>query len=74
MAQDAKAYDANLGWFPFPSVDGGKGDASDALGGGDGFAIGKNAPPAAIDFIRFLDQRREPDGYDQGRIVGRCWW
>ncbi len=44
----------NLGWFPFPSVPGGKGDASDALGGGNGFAIGKNAPPEAIDFVKFL--------------------
>ncbi|KPV47784.1 hypothetical protein SE17_41575, partial [Kouleothrix aurantiaca] len=35
-------------------VEGGAGDPSDALGGGDGFAIGKNAPPAAIEFIRFL--------------------
>ncbi len=30
------------------------GEASDALGGGDGFAVGKNAPPEAIEFVRFL--------------------
>jgi raffinose/stachyose/melibiose transport system substrate-binding protein len=54
VAQDVKAYNENLGWFPFPAVEGGKGDPSDALGGGDGFAIGKNAPKEAIDFIRFL--------------------
>ena len=54
VATDVKAYNENLGWFPFPVVEGGKGDPSDALGGGDGFAIGKNAPKEAIDFVRFL--------------------
>lgn len=54
VAEDVETYNANLGWFPFPSVEGGAGDPSDALGGGDGFAIGKNAAPAAIDFVRFL--------------------
>ena len=54
VAQDVEAFNRNLGWFPFPMVEGGAGDPSDALGGGDGFAIGKNAPPQAIEFIRFL--------------------
>ena len=69
VAQDAKAYDENLGWFPFPSVEGGKGDASDALGGGDGFAIGKNAPPAAIDFIRFLTSVENQTDMTKGGMV-----
>ena len=43
-----------LGWFPFPAVEGGAGDAADALGGGNGFVIGKNAPPEAVDFLKFL--------------------
>jgi raffinose/stachyose/melibiose transport system substrate-binding protein len=54
VAQDPDAYSANLGWFPFPTVEGGAGNPSDVLGGGDGYAIGKNAPPATIDFVRFL--------------------
>jgi raffinose/stachyose/melibiose transport system substrate-binding protein len=54
VAQDVETFNKNLGWFPFPTVEGGAGDPSDALGGGDGFAIGKNAPPEAIDFVRFL--------------------
>lgn len=53
-AQDVEKFNASLGWFPFPSVDGGKGDPSDVLGGGDGYAVGKNAPPEAIDFVRYL--------------------
>jgi raffinose/stachyose/melibiose transport system substrate-binding protein len=43
-----------LGWFPFPAVEGGAGDPADALGGGNGFVIGKNAPPEALDFLRYL--------------------
>jgi raffinose/stachyose/melibiose transport system substrate-binding protein len=42
------------GFFPFPQVEGGAGDPSDALGGGNGIAVGKNAPPEAIDFLRTL--------------------
>jgi raffinose/stachyose/melibiose transport system substrate-binding protein len=54
VAENVDAYNESLGWFPFPAVEGGAGDPSDALGGGDGFAIGKNAPKEAIDFVRFL--------------------
>ncbi|MBW4438394.1 MAG: extracellular solute-binding protein [Pleurocapsa minor GSE-CHR-MK-17-07R] len=43
-----------LGWFPFPTVEGGAGNPTDVLGGGDGFAVGVNAPDAAVDFLRFL--------------------
>jgi len=45
---------ANLGMFTFPAVEGGAGDPGDAMGGGNGFAIGKNAPPEAIDFVKYL--------------------
>lgn len=54
VAEDVAAYQDTLGWFPFPAITGGAGDPSDVLGGGDGFAIGKNAPPEALDFVRFL--------------------
>ncbi len=43
-----------LGWFPFPSVDGGAGKPTDAFGGADGFAVGKDAPPEAVDFLKFI--------------------
>jgi raffinose/stachyose/melibiose transport system substrate-binding protein len=56
-----KAYSSNkqgigekLGFFPFPAVDGGKGSIEDAFGGGNGFALGKDAPPQATEFIKFL--------------------
>lgn len=43
-----------LGWFPFPTVEGGKGNANDALGGGNGWVVGKDAPAEAVDFLRHL--------------------
>ena len=45
---------ANLGLFGFPAVEGGAGAASDVVGGGNGFAIGKNAGPEAVDFVKYL--------------------
>jgi len=51
---DKKGIGDDLGWFPFPMVEGGKGDPGDAVGGGNGFAIGKNASPEAIDFVKYL--------------------
>jgi raffinose/stachyose/melibiose transport system substrate-binding protein len=45
---------ANLGLFNFPAVEGGAGDVADVVGGGNGFAIGKNASPEAIDFAKYL--------------------
>lgn len=61
--QSGKDLGDNLDWFAFPAVEGGKGKITDTMGGGGGFAIGKDAPPAAIDFVKFLvtveNQRKE---------------
>jgi raffinose/stachyose/melibiose transport system substrate-binding protein len=51
---DKKGIGDKLGWFPFPMVEGGAGDPGDAVGGGNGFGIGKNASPEAIDFVKYL--------------------
>ncbi|MFD0353371.1 extracellular solute-binding protein [Streptomyces sp. NPDC127110] len=45
---------ADLGFFPFPTVDGGAGQATEVLGGGGGFALRKGAPKEALDFLRFF--------------------
>lgn len=66
---DKKGIGDALGWFPFPMVEGGAGDPSDALGGGNGFAIGKNAPPEAIDFVKYLTR---PESQMQCAQVGFC--
>jgi len=59
---DKKGLGDKAGWFPFPTVEGGAGDPADALGGGNGFVVGKNAPPEAVDFLKFIssvDSQRE---------------
>jgi len=53
QAADKKGV-ANLGFFNFPAVEGGAGAATDAMGGGNGFALGKNASPEAVDFVKYL--------------------
>jgi raffinose/stachyose/melibiose transport system substrate-binding protein len=51
---DTRAMGEGLGWFPFPSVDGAPGDPFDGIGGGNGFAVGKDAPPETVDFLHYL--------------------
>jgi raffinose/stachyose/melibiose transport system substrate-binding protein len=50
---DQKAVTWPLDWFPFPST-GGAGAATDGFGGGNGFAVGKDAPPETIEFLKYL--------------------
>jgi raffinose/stachyose/melibiose transport system substrate-binding protein len=52
--KDKKGLGEDLGWFPFPKVEGGAGQDGELFGGGDGFVIGKDAPPETVDFARFL--------------------
>ncbi len=44
----------NLGMFGFPAVEGGAGKGTDVVGGGNGFAVGKDAEPEAVDFVKYL--------------------
>ena len=46
--------DENLGFFNFPAIEEGAGNANDVMGGGDGFAIGINAPDETVDFLKYL--------------------
>ncbi len=48
--------DDKLGWFPFPTVAGGKGDPSDTLGGMNGWLITKGSPKEAAEFMRFFTE------------------
>lgn len=55
LTPDQKGIGASLGWFPFPSVDGGKGVQSAALGGGDGYSCSWKAPrQACTEFLQYL--------------------
>jgi len=51
---DGEGLGDAAGWFKFPMVEGGAGDYNDALGGGNGFIVGKDAPDAAVDFLKFI--------------------
>jgi len=53
-SESGEGIGADLGWFPFPAVEGGAGGPNDVLGGCDGYAFGVNAPDAAVDFARFI--------------------
>jgi raffinose/stachyose/melibiose transport system substrate-binding protein len=46
--------DEKLGWFPFPSVPGGKGAPDDTLGGMNGWLVTKGAPKEAAEFLKFF--------------------
>jgi raffinose/stachyose/melibiose transport system substrate-binding protein len=51
---DSLGIGDDLGLFGFPAVAGGAGAGSDVVGGGNGFALGKNAGPEAVDFAKYL--------------------
>ena len=44
----------DLGLLHFPLVEGGAGKPTDTLGGINGWLLSKNAPPEAVEFLRFL--------------------
>ncbi|MFA7567250.1 MAG: extracellular solute-binding protein [Alkalispirochaeta sp.] len=43
---------------PFPLVEGGPGAGTDVLGGGNGFEIGRDAPAEAIEFMKFMVNKK----------------
>lgn len=45
--------DEAIGWMPFPTVPGGKGDPSDLLAGINGYLVTRDAPPEAVAFLRY---------------------
>ncbi|WP_432139009.1 MULTISPECIES: extracellular solute-binding protein [unclassified Streptomyces] len=53
-ADAGKGLGDDLGFFPFPEVEGGKGALTEVFGGGGGHALRKGAPQAAYDFLKFF--------------------
>ncbi|MFI7638776.1 extracellular solute-binding protein [Nonomuraea sp. NPDC049400] len=51
-----KGLGDDLGFFPFPAVEGGKGSIGDAFGGGGGLAVGADAPAEALEFVKFMTE------------------
>jgi raffinose/stachyose/melibiose transport system substrate-binding protein len=48
----------DIGILSFPIVPGGKGQATDTLGGINGWLVSKSAPPEAVDFLKFFSQAK----------------
>jgi raffinose/stachyose/melibiose transport system substrate-binding protein len=48
----------DIGILSFPVVPGGKGKATDTLGGVNGWLVSKSAPPEAVDFLKFFSQQK----------------
>ncbi len=46
----------DIGILSFPIVAGGKGKATDTLGGVNGWLVSKSAPPESVDFLKFFSQ------------------
>jgi raffinose/stachyose/melibiose transport system substrate-binding protein len=54
---DKKGLADKLACAPFPAIKGGKGKITELIGGGNGYAVGKNAPDAAADFLKFITNK-----------------
>ncbi|BDZ62680.1 multiple sugar-binding protein [Demequina sediminis] len=53
----------DLDWFPMPATDGGAGDPSAAMGGGDGFSCYVDAPAECADFLAYIVSDDVQRGY-----------
>ncbi len=54
---------ADLGWFPFPAVEGQKGDPTAMMGGVDGFSCSQDSPAACEDFLNFIASKEQQEKY-----------
>ena len=56
---DPEAARARIGFCPFPELEGGAGVPGTTMGSGNGFSVGRDAPPEAVEFLRFLTSDAE---------------
>jgi raffinose/stachyose/melibiose transport system substrate-binding protein len=70
QADAGKGLGDDLGFFPFPAVEGGKGSIDDAFGGGGGLAVGADAPKEAVDFVKFMTQMdKHSEAVESGAVL-----
>ena len=48
--------DEKIGWIPFPTVAGGKGDPGDVMGNLNGWIVTKGSPKETVEFLRFFSE------------------
>ncbi|HHW82810.1 MAG TPA: extracellular solute-binding protein [Actinomycetales bacterium] len=53
----------DLGWFPFPAIEGGAGDPSAMMGGADGYSCHKTAPVECAEFMNFYANQANQEAY-----------
>lgn len=53
----------DLGWFPFPAVEGGAGDPTAMMGGVDGYACSQDSPAECEAFLNFIAQPEWQERY-----------
>ncbi|AYG67811.1 MULTISPECIES: extracellular solute-binding protein [unclassified Rhizobium] len=67
---DAKGLaNDNIGRFAFPAVTGGAGLPTDTLGGLNGWAVTKKAPPEAVDFLAYLTSAESERAMAQAGMI-----
>ena len=54
---------ADLGYFAFPSVEGGEGEEGALMGAGTGFNVNPEAPEIAIEFVNFMAEKEWQEKY-----------
>jgi raffinose/stachyose/melibiose transport system substrate-binding protein len=59
----------DLGWFPFPEVEGGDGDPAAMMGGVDGYSCYVDAPKECVDFLNFFMQKEYQEGYAEAFVT-----
>jgi len=65
-----KGLGDDLGFFKFPAVEGGKGSIDDAFGGGNGLAVGADAPKEAVEFVKFMTQMdKHSEAVESGGVL-----
>lgn len=62
LTPDQKAM-SDLGFFAFPSVDGGKGTAGALMGGVSYLSVNPEAPDMAVDFVNFVAEKSNQEKY-----------
>ncbi|MDR0285338.1 MAG: extracellular solute-binding protein [Propionibacteriaceae bacterium] len=55
----------DLGFFPFPKVDGGKGDQAAMMAGADAYSCSIKAPKECADFLNFLGAKAQQEGFSE---------
>ncbi|EYR64972.1 sugar ABC transporter substrate-binding protein [Actinotalea ferrariae CF5-4] len=60
----------DLGWFPFPAVEGGEGDPSAMMGGVDGYACSAQAPAEeCAAFLNFFMSQERQEAYAEAFVT-----